>query len=153
MNCLERPGPVVIANVLHDDAVVVVDEEAGSLPRGRRLAELLLDPRQRWVGRDVHVDSPAGADLHDDEDADDREERSVLGQEVTRPDLLDVVLNESAPGLGLAGAIGAPDERTVLPVSGLTTSRERSQPDQSLRRRAQKTRSPIRSRWCLWILW
>ena len=76
---------------LPEDAVVVVDEEARSLTPGRRLADLLLHPGQRRVGRDVDVDDPPRADLHDDEDVGDGEEGGVLGEEVTGPDLLGVV--------------------------------------------------------------
>jgi len=38
------------------------------------LADLLLQPRECRVGRDVGVDDPTRADLHDDEDMDDPEE-------------------------------------------------------------------------------
>ena len=60
---------------------------------------MLLHPGQRRVGRDVDVDDPPGADLHDDEDVGDGEEGGVLGEEVTGPNRLAVVADEGAPGL------------------------------------------------------
>jgi hypothetical protein len=41
---------------LPEDAVVVMDEEAGGLTPGGCFEGLLLHPGERWVGRDVHMD-------------------------------------------------------------------------------------------------
>jgi len=84
---------------LPEDPVVVVDEEAGRSILSRGFPDLLLDPRQRRVRRDVDMDDSPGADLHDDEDMNDGEEGRVLGEEVAGPDLLGVIVDEGAPGL------------------------------------------------------
>lgn len=51
-----------------EDAVVVMNKEAGSLPPGRRFADLRFDPRQRRVRGGVPADDSPRADLDDDED-------------------------------------------------------------------------------------
>lgn len=57
-------------STLLEDAVVVLNEEARDLILCSRLADLLLHPVQRRFGRDVDMDDPPGANLHDHEDVD-----------------------------------------------------------------------------------
>ncbi len=85
--------------VLAKDAIIIVDEEAGTGVPGCGFTNLLRHPEKRRVACGVHMDDPSRVDLHDDEDIGDREEGSVLGEEVTCPKLLAVVADERAPGL------------------------------------------------------
>ena len=54
--------------------------------------------------RDIDMDNPSCAQLHDDEYVDHNEERSVLRQEITCEDLAAVVLDECSPRLSITRA-------------------------------------------------
>src|SRR5215831_14235463 len=57
-----------LVDVLSEDAVAVVDQEAAGMISRQRFPELLERPFRRGMGRDVLVDNPAGSNLYDDED-------------------------------------------------------------------------------------
>ena len=59
-----------------------LDQEPRSFTPRRRLAQLLLDPRQRRRVRHATVHYSAGLDLHDDEDVCNGEQCRVLGEEI-----------------------------------------------------------------------
>lgn len=94
---------------LTEDAFVVVHEETRNDVVGGCFSDLLLHPRQRRIAGDVDVHDPPRADLHDNEDIGDGEERGVLGEEVADPptihNLNDLVVGPQELNLRTAAAI------------------------------------------------
>ena len=105
--------------VLPKDAIVVVDQEPRSFTPRRRLAQLLLDPRQRRRARHATVHYSSGPDLHDDEDVCNGEQRRVLGEEITRPHLIGVVLYKGPPCLTTSRCCQARDHVAPHGATGM----------------------------------
>src|SRR5215471_11171499 len=57
-----------LVDLLSEDAVAIVDQEAVGMISWQRFPELLQRPFRRGMGSDVLVENPAGSDLYDDED-------------------------------------------------------------------------------------
>ena len=82
------------------DAVPVSDEIARCRVPGEGLSDLLTGPAGCRVGAHVEVDDPSPSVAQDQENVDHPERNRRHGEEVDRDDVLGVVGQESAPGLG-----------------------------------------------------
>src|SRR5215813_15191189 len=54
-----------LVDICREDAVTIVDDEAGRMIARQRFPELLQRPFRRGMGRDLAVENLAGSDLHD----------------------------------------------------------------------------------------
>jgi hypothetical protein len=81
-------------------AIPIAEQVTGCLVKREGLAELLNDPSRGRVGRDVEMHNPPSLVAKDDPDVQDLKEHSGHREEVHGGDILDVVLQERAPGLG-----------------------------------------------------
>ena len=57
--------PKTLVDLLREDTVPIVDDEAIGVIARQRFPELLERPFRRGMGRDVVVENPAGSDLYD----------------------------------------------------------------------------------------
>lgn len=83
---------------LAEDAVVVVEKEAGRGTPGGSVAKLLLEPGQRRRRADGGVHDPPAVQGQDHENVAGLEVPHDLGGEVERPDLAGVACQEGLPG-------------------------------------------------------
>jgi hypothetical protein len=108
-NAHGRGGTV---KVLAEPIVVVADDESRRRAAGRRIPQLLRDPRRVGISRDADLNDPARAEI-DDEEREDRPEPDVVElQKVACPDLTTVIFEKGGPGLSCA--IRSPDPANVI---------------------------------------
>src|SRR5215467_9984689 len=88
-----------LVNILREDAVAVVDEEAVRMIARQGLPELLQRPFRRGMGSDVLVENLAGSDLHDEEDVEGTECGGDHHEETAGHNYLGVVADEGPPAL------------------------------------------------------
>ena len=93
------PTALLTITILPKDSVIVMDQETRNLAPGCDFPNLLLNPSEARAGRRVDEYNSARGNLHYDEDVNDREQGSLLRQEVACVDLLGVILHEGPPGL------------------------------------------------------
>lgn len=81
-------------------AVVVSHQVRGTLAKRCRFTQLLSRLGIGWRIGDADVDDSSGAEFHDDECLELAKAEIDNGQEVTRPNLRGVIVQEGRPGLG-----------------------------------------------------
>src|SRR5215472_18291091 len=88
-----------LVDILREDAVAIVDDEAVRMIARQGLPELLQRPFRRGMGSDVLVENLAGSDLHCNEDVEGSECGGDHHEEVASHHCLGVVVDEGQPAL------------------------------------------------------
>ena len=85
--------------VLSELAIPITDQVFGFCILGRGCAQLLGHPLVSGVSGDAGMYDATSMQLHDNEDVNGPEEQIMNHGEITSPDILEMVLDESGPGL------------------------------------------------------
>src|SRR5262249_25159213 len=88
-----------LVDLLSEEAVAIVDEEAVGMISRQRFPELLQRPFRRGMGSYVVVENLAGSDLYDNEDVESTESGRDHREEVASRDDLGMVTDEGQPAL------------------------------------------------------
>src|SRR5215831_10819547 len=109
-----------LVDLLCENAIAIMNEEAVGMTARQRFPELLERPFRRRMGRNVLVDDPAGSNLYDDEDVESTERGRDHHEEVAGHHGLGMVTEEGQPALfwGPACAPDRPCEGTCRRCAG-----------------------------------
>src|SRR5215471_316809 len=88
-----------LVDLLSEEAVAIVDQEAVEMIARQRFPELLQRPFRRGMGSYVVVDNHAGSDLYDDEDVEGAEGGGDHHEEVAGHHDLGMIPDEGQPAL------------------------------------------------------
>ena len=89
-----------LVELLREDAVAVMDEEAVGMVRWNRFAQLLQRPRGRGMRRHIGMEDAAGGMFHDHKHVEEAKGRRDHDTEVTRHDRLGMIAHKGLPALG-----------------------------------------------------
>src|SRR6516164_6965388 len=88
-----------LVELMSEDAIAIVDDEAIGMITRQRFPELLQCPFRRGMGRGVEVENLAGSDLHDDENVEGPEGGGDHHEEVAGYHDLGMIADEGQPTL------------------------------------------------------
>src|SRR5215469_13074616 len=88
-----------LVELMSEDAIAIVDDEAIGMVTRQRFPELLQCPFRRGMGRGVEVENLAGSNLHDDENIEGPEGGGNHHEEVAGHHDLSMVADEGQPTL------------------------------------------------------
>ena len=91
--------PKTLVDLLSEDTVPIVDDEAIGMITRQRFPELLQRPFRRGMASDIVVENPARFDLHDDEDVEGTECGGNHHEEVAGHHDLGMVADKGQPAL------------------------------------------------------
>src|SRR5215472_4724297 len=92
-----------LVDLLSEEAVAIVDQEAVEMIARQRFPELLQRPFRRGMGSYVVVDNHAGSDLYDDEDVEGAEGGGDHHEEVAGHDDFGMITDDGQPALFRVG--------------------------------------------------
>src|SRR5215813_7203451 len=98
----QNPYPQIcktLVEILREDAVAVVDDEAVRLIARQGFPELLQRPFRRGVGSDVLVENLTGSELHYNEDVEGTECGGDHHEEIASHNYLGMIVDEGQPAL------------------------------------------------------
>ena len=91
--------PKTLVDLLSEDTVPIVDDEAIGMITRQRFPELLQRPFRRGMASDIVVENPPRFDLHDDEDVEGTECGGDYHEEVAGHHDLGMVADKGQPAL------------------------------------------------------